>query len=258
MKSLFLGLVLVLMASLSPSWAEAPASDCPPWVKAQAVWDAALPDLKAGGIRALSSHVDDFEQALANMDKSCETPKEADFVVLTDGMMETMIALAAAGKNFAGKKVVAIHDPYPMIALYLASYYNETRHYADALRVLERERSVNKGTLGDTRAALTSERAVALGQLRRLDEALAVYEEGLKLDNINDKGKARMHRGRGFVLTELDRLDEAAAAYEESLKLEPGNYVATHELEYIMKLKMGGNKAPASAPVLPGNLPKTN
>ena len=258
MKSLFAATILALIATLCPSWADTPIADCPPFVKAQAVLDAALPDIKAGGIRAVSRHVDDIEKVLADRLRKCYARRVADFVILTDGQMETMVVLAAAQKAHPGKKIIAVNDPYPPLALYLGSYYNDIGRYDDALRVLEAENAINQGTLGDTRAALTGERGVALAKLRRLSDALAVYDAGLKIDNIDDKGKAHMQRGRGFVLTEMDRLDEAAAAYEESLKLEPGNYVATHELEYIMKLKMGGNKAPASPPVLPSNLPKTN
>ncbi len=254
MKSLLAGLVFALLAVACPAWADA---DCPPWVKAQAVLDAGESDLRSGGIQALSRHVDDFEAALAAMDKACETPKQADVVVLTDGLTETMIAMAAAQKSHPGQKVLAVHDPYPLIAFYLGSYYNEIRHYDDALRVFDRERSVNQGTLGDTRALLTSERAVALMQLRRLPEALATYEEGLKIANIDDRGNARMHRGRGYILTEMGRLDEAEAAYNESLKLEPGNKVALGELEYIYKLKLGGHKAPGNM-MMPNAPPKTN
>lgn len=258
MKSLFAALVLALVAVACPTWADAPASDCTPWVKAQATFDAAFPEIKAGGIKALASHVDDFEQALAGMDKHCDMPKEGDIVVLTDGMMETIVAMAAAQKQYPGRTVVAVRNPYPLIALFLGSYYNEIRHYEDALRVFDLERASNKGNAGQTRPSLIGERAAALGQLHRLDEALAAYTEGLELLGIDDKGKARMQRGRGYILTEMDRLDEAASAYQESLKLEPGNALAKSELEYIYKLELGSKKAPGGIITVPPQQPKTN
>lgn len=233
----------------------APAETVAPWKQAQTILDAAIPDLNKSGIQGMQSHAADFELALADASKPYDNPNPNEVIVLTDGMMDTLATSAEAAKANPGKTIVSIHDPYPMMALYLASYYNEIGRFADALRVLEREKVRNPGTLGDGCAALTSERAVALMQLKRLPEALAVYEEGLKLGNIDDRGKARMHRGRGYVLTEMGRLDEAEAAYNESLKLEPGNRIALGELEYIAKLKAGGDKAPGGI-VLPQ--PKSN
>ena len=52
-----------------------------------------------------------------------------------------------------------------------------------------------------------------------------------------------MLRGRGLALTELKRLDEAEAAYRDALALEPGNALATSELQYIAG-------ASATSPVL--------
>jgi tetratricopeptide (TPR) repeat protein len=244
--------LLGLFFTLSPALAK----DTPPWENAQAVLDAAAPDLRAGGIRAMGPHAPDFEQALTNADKPYDDGNE-DPVLLTDGPMDQVFALAVAAKALPGKKVTTVRDPYAEMALYLASYYNEVGRHEDALRVLEQQKARTVGTFGDHCAALTSERAVALMQLKRLAEALAVYEEGLSLDNIDDSGKARMQRGRGYVLTEMDRLDEAEAAYKESLKLEPGNQLAQGELDYIAKLRAGGDKAPGGI-VLPGDQPKTD
>jgi len=246
MRAFFAAGFIALLLVLVPSH----AAVTPPWEKAQALLDKVMPELLAGGIKALAPHVDEFEQALADADKPFDSGDANTVVLLTDGMMDQMVAVAAATKALPGKKIVTVPDPYPAMALYLGSYYNEIGKPADALRVLEREKKRNIGTTGDHCAGLTSERAIALLQLGRLEESLATYDAGLKLDNIDDSGRARMHRGRGYVLTELGRLDEAEAAYKESLKYEPGNPIALGELDYIAKLKKGGKKAPGGI-VLP-------
>lgn len=238
MRAFFAAGFIALLLMVVPSH----AAVTPPWEKAQALLDKVTPELAAGGIKALAPHVGEFEQALADADKPFEGGERDTVVLLTDGMMDQMAAIAAASKAMPGKKIVTVPDPYPVMALYLGSYYNEIGKPAEALRVLEREKNRNIGTTGDHVAALTSERAISLLQLGRLGESLATYDEGLKLDNIDDAGKARMHRGRGYVLCEMGRLDEAEAAYKESLKFEPDNRIALSELEYIAKLKKGGKK----------------
>lgn len=252
MKTVIAAVALALGLLIGPVSAETPAVDCAPWVKATKLLGEAMPDLNARGIRGMSLHVRAFEDALAAMDPPCDRSKDKNIVVLTDGMMDTMVMLTSISKTNPGKDASAVANPYPVMALYLASYYNEVRRFDDALRVLEFEKAHAKSTFGQTRPSLTSERAVALGQLHRLPEALAAYDEGLKLGAIDDVGKARMHRGRGFILTEMERLDEAEAAYRESLKFDPNSALAKRELEYIAKLKIGGQKAPVGAPILSG------
>lgn len=253
MKSLVVVGALALLCGASAAAAE---PDCPRWTKAQAVLNGAFPDIQANGLKAVGHHQEDFEQVLADMDKPCPEPIGDTVDVLTDGMMETLVILASAAKQHPGKKVVAVENPYPPLTLLLGSYYVEIHRYGDAVRVFDRERATNKGNAGATRPGLTTERAAALGQLRRFEEALAAYDEGLTLLGLDDKDKARMQRGRGFILTELERLEEAEAAYRESLKLEPGNPLARQEIEYIHTLLKGGGRAPVGAPILTGDQPK--
>jgi tetratricopeptide (TPR) repeat protein len=243
MKSFVFACVAAVLLTAGAAFADAP--DCPRHIKAAAALNAAFPDLQKEGIAAVRKHLDELEGALADMDKPCPQT-DGDVEVLTDGMMETLVAMAEAAKVNPGKRVVAVSNPYPMIGLLLGSYYNEIKHYEDAVRVFDRERAFDKGNSGVTRPGLAGERGAALGQLHRLAEALAAYDEGIALIGIADRDKARMYRGRGFILTEMERLDEAEAAYEESLKLEPGNTLALGELDYIKKLRFGGRKAPTS------------
>ncbi|MGD0191227.1 MAG: tetratricopeptide repeat protein [Rhizomicrobium sp.] len=96
---------------------------------------------------------------------------------------------------------------------------------------------------------LYSERAAALGQLKRFVDALADCDEGLKQDDMEATARALLLRGRGFVLTELNRLDEAEDAYNQSLEFDPGNQHALHELNYIASLRAGAPKLPAGPPI---------
>jgi tetratricopeptide (TPR) repeat protein len=238
------------------------------WERAQAVLDATDAEVaNGGGFSAVQAHLPDLEQALADADKAfAEAGAGTDVTyVLTDGPTDTLFSLTAAAaasdKNSgaSGKKTVAVNNPYPQISLYIGANYNEIGKFDEALRALDRGLalySTHGIVFGAHQPSLVSERAVALARLGRLPEALAAYEDGLKLAAIDDKGRARMHRGRGFVLTEMGRLDEAEAAYRESLKFEPDNKIAKGELDYIARLRAGEEKQPGGI-TAPGMQPKT-
>lgn len=241
MKSLVCGLWALCFCIVPVLAAEDAASEAP-WAKADHVLKAALADLNTGGIRALRPHVGELEEALAEADKAFVTPEKGDIVVLTDGPVDTLIALAISAKAHPDRKTIAFADPYPAIAYYLGDYYNDIQRPDYALRVFERQRALEPNSHSALRPNLATERAIALAGLRRLPEALAAYEEGLTLPGLSDKDKARMMRGRGYILTEMERLDEAEVAYNDSLKLEPDSVVAKNELDYLRKLRLGGNK----------------
>jgi hypothetical protein len=58
---------------------------------------------------------------------------------------------------------------------------------------------------GEHRAVLIAERGAALEALHRWPDALANYDDGLRIDDLDNRTKALMDRGRGFALTELGR-----------------------------------------------------
>jgi tetratricopeptide (TPR) repeat protein len=226
-------------------------------VKVQSVVNATEADIKAKGILGIEPHVAELEQALAGAPKSAVVtgPESGTTIVLTDGPTDTLIALAAVAGDKSpsakGRKVEAVQDPYVLASLYLGIFYNEVGRPDEALRVLDAGLALADAhatfpglAAGEHRPGLVSERGTALFQLKRWSDALADYDDGLKLNGLPDKDRARLLRGRGFALTELKRLDEAEAAYRESLKLEPSNALAENELKYIAQLRATGKTAP--------------
>ena len=252
-----LGCTLPVYGETAPT---PPAADttrsAAPWVGAQAVLAATSDDVQNGGIRGVRPHLDDLEQALAQAPQAFAAAAAGDAdatYALADNQSDTLIALmsaAIADQKDPGaqkRKTVAVHNPYPAIALYLGTYYNELDQPADALRVFEAEKNLPapfRGLFVEA-APIAGERAVALVKLGRFADALVVYDEGVKLSDKDNRQLARMHRGRGYVLTELGRLDEAEQAYQESLTLEPDNALAKRELQYITGLRAGAKSAPS-------------
>jgi tetratricopeptide (TPR) repeat protein len=262
MKSLLAACVMALLCVAGIAGAEPAAA---PWIHAQDVLKAAQTDIAQNGINGVGAHVDAIEKTLDEC-AACFPRYDTgsgDIFVLTSGMTETLMALGggvAAQKEgkLRAAKIVAVDNPYPLLALYLGSYYNELRRYDDAVRVLDKGLKLfAEPAFADMVPYLAGERALALAQGGHLQDALAAYDEALKLPMLDDKGKARMQRGRGYIFVEMGRLDDGEAAYKESLTLDPGNKNALGELEYIAKLKQGGPKLPGDIG-LPNGKPNAN
>jgi len=219
-----------------------------PWEGAQALVKAIEADVKTSGVKGIGAHVTEMEAALAEA-----RTLPADGVVdgdtryvLIDGPAQSMGALVKSAAVPTGSGVSytrTIETPYPIVGFYLGSYYNEVGRFEDALKALDTALSIDGvDPPGEFRPVLVAERGAALTGLKRWPESLSNYEDGLKLRDVPDRYRARLQRGRGFALVELDRLEEGQAAYEESLRLEPGNSVATRELQYIARVKAGGQR----------------
>ena len=235
----------------------------PRWKAAVAVLFATSADLRKGGVLAIQAHVSDLEQTLANADRSfASAPSGSDTLyVLADGPAEAAVEASNSDKipGAAGRKIVAVGNPYPQIAFLLASYYNEVGRPADALRVLDVGLALPTAMPGVAMGAslpnVISERGVALGGLKRWPDALADYDGGLTIASLNDDQHGRMLRGRGLALTELGRLDEAEKSYRESLTIQPNNALALRELAYIARIRAGGVKTSPTL-IIPPATPK--
>ena len=253
----------LIWAMVLPARAQAPATPELPWNKDFAALNAAAADLTGGRIAALGPHAAEFEAALDHGKTYFPGGVTVDgtVYVLADGMAERLAALmkaAAKATGAAGRPALAVANFYPVMALGLASYYDETGKPQDAVRVLDKglALSINpQAALGAHVGAMLGEKGFALGSLKRYGDALAVYDRGLANKAVVPPDRARLYRGRGFVLTEMDRLDDAQAAYRASLQIEPDNPRALAELNYIAKLKAGGAKAPVQSVPAPQTEP---
>ncbi len=212
-----------------------------PWIADTALARNVMSEVGAQGILSVKPHLADLEAALARAKSSSDAAnaKRPTSYVLTDGAGQAIVGmtLASAGGDKSVTESVAIPNPYPQIGLLLGSYYNETGQSTDALRALDAAIASDSilGIAGDMGPDLQGERAIALIGLKRLDDALAAYDDALKENDL----PAPTLRGRGYVLTELGRLAEAEQAYKDSLVAEPNNPSALHELQYLAKLRAG-------------------
>jgi tetratricopeptide (TPR) repeat protein len=207
--------------------------------------------LRQGGLAALAPLAPTMQEAVTGAHVCFPYFFRADSaIMLADGKAETLMATMAAA--IVAKKTGLNADimktqfnPFPRIAFILGSYYNETGKPQDALNTLDKGFSLSTfpdSRVGDTVYMLTAEKGAALTALKRFDDALKDYDEGLKIKNLANPDQARFQRGRGFALTELGRLDDAESAYREALKLDPNDTRAPHELAYIAGLKAGRPK----------------
>jgi len=239
MRSVGLAFLLVVVSLCSLSLSNATE---PRWESDGALVAKIVTASRSRGIVAVQPHVKAIESALKAARSLFSKPISEDgkIIILTDGRAETAAALVTL-RGQSGE-VVAVANPYPTMGILLGSYYVETGKFRDAVRVLDAALALSplpKDRLGQTVPDLLSERGVALGKLKRWDEALASYDAALRIKGTDKKLRAILYRGRGFVLIEMGRLDEAEAAYKKSLTLEPGNKIALGELQYIKGLRAG-------------------
>lgn len=110
------------------------AADRPVWMQATDLLKVTVADVHSGGIVAVRAHVGDIETALAGAKQTIADAADHG-TILADGLGETLVAMMAASKGGRGAQAVA--NPYPLMALYLGSYYNEIGQSGDAVRVLD-------------------------------------------------------------------------------------------------------------------------
>ncbi len=234
MKSrLFLTTLLAVCIQTASAFADKDT----PWLDDTTLLKQVQNDLAGQGIKGVAAHAEAMDKALTDAPQSIALAREAGYV-LTDGPADTLLSLMTAATAKDKKSVSAIANPYPQIGLYLGSYYDEIGRKDDALRVLDAGLAISK--VSSTRPFLLIERGAALNGLHRSADALADFDDALKIPDVDIHMRAAMMRGRGFALTELNRLDEAEVAYQDYLKAEPGNSRAENEIRYIAKLRAGG------------------
>lgn len=143
--------------------------------------------------------------------------------------------------NGALRSVVWIGSAYPRAFFHLGFLKVKARRYAEAIGFLDQG-----SALEPTNPRFAFEKAISLMELRRRDEALALFETiNLVGPHVSPLHLARAWRGRGSVLLEMGHLDRAEGAFQESLKFEPKNKIALNELLYISHLRRGMIREPS-------------
>lgn len=220
----------------------------PPWEAAQATLDAATADMESTGMAGVQPYVAALEQALAAAPSVLTVPqyKGTEQVVLADGLMETSAAAASPAK---GKVVVANPYPAIALMLgryYL--HENQPAEALRVLDAGVALPGAVKGVqLGKNLWQLYAERGAVLGQMQRWSQAVASYDRGLRLPGLSAAERVRLLHGRALALIELKRLDEADIALNNVLRLEPGNAQARQDRLYIAALRAGMTPAAARA-----------
>jgi tetratricopeptide (TPR) repeat protein len=244
-------LILTTVLLLLPSGLRAEST---PWTQAAEEVRATEADIAKAGIQGIQPHIENLEKTLIEGAMSFPPPRAADGreTMLVDGQVETLAALVHAAS--AKRNAVAVFNPYPSAAFYLALYYNEVHKPDEALRAIDAGMKLSTAEgleFGAHMTVLYGEQAAAFEQLKRFQDAFDVCDKGSKLASAGKMDRARMYRCRAFALSELDRLDEAQQSLEESLKLEPGNPIATRELAYIARLRAGSQRTPVEQVLTP-------
>ena len=124
---------------------------------------------------------------------------------------------------------------YPRAYYYLGYIYVHRKQGESALEYLDRGLAMEPNS-----PLLQFEKAQALVLLKRMDDALELYQQITGVGPLVDKNLyAVCLRGQGGVLIDMGRLDEAEAKYRESLYYAPDSTIAQNELLYIQELRGG-------------------
>ena len=201
MRRLFVYPAVLLLASLSGTSANTAGLPNPahPWERDQALLETIKKEVGSQGIRSVQSHMTELESAIASAKLTYIIGEDRGLVsyTLVDGPEEAIVATMMATTDVSGKVVetVSVANPYPAISFYLGSYYNEVGRAADALRVLDKGLSLSAlsgADMGEHRPTLIAEKGAALSTLKRWQDALADYDEGLTTAGLDASVKALM------------------------------------------------------------------
>ena len=125
----------------------------------------------------------------------------------------------------------------------LAKVYQRLGRSEDASTVLERFRGLYEMRSARQKLGPLRAKGMAAYEAGRLDEALASFQEALRLAPRDPQALAQA----GSVLLAMQRLDEAQASLEQSLSILPGNDFALTELARVHALR---NDLPAAIDLL--------
>ena len=129
--------------------------------------------------------------------------------------------------------IIWVLNAYPRAYYYLGYLWFELGNFETALNFIDQ--GLN---LDPTNPVLHNEKAQALVGLKRLPEALQIYEQIISFTGfVTHHNKAVALRGKGFIMIEMGNLSEAENAFYQSQKFEPDSELAIKELKYIQQLR---------------------
>ncbi len=193
---------------------------------------AAMALLTKHDVAALVRKLPDYQAAAAHAPDRPSLPEKCGtkLILFSDDMMDMLLASALTGKPETGISSVEQRAPLPYARLdfVIGWTWFEQKALDKAAGWYER------GLSNDPRdVLLASEYANTLALLGRSAEALSFADTFLaENDDLPEHAKAQMLRRRGYALGELGRHDEAIAAYQDSLKLDPDSDVAKKDIAW--------------------------
>ena len=138
--------------------------------------------------------------------------------------------------NEIEKRLVWVTPSYSKMYYLLAFIAVERKDWTNAMNY------VDKGlTLEPDHPLLLCEKAMIFLHMNRQTEAYNLFMKAIDIRTwAPPEQSARAMRGAAVALIDLKRLDEAEEMLKKSLELEPDNEVAKNELGYIENLRKGG------------------
>lgn len=143
----------------------------------------------------------------------------------------------APHQNASGiEKTVVWVTPSYSKAFYLLGFLTvEREDWSNAIKYIDQGL-----TLESDHPLLLCEKAMILSRMKRHEEAYDLFVKAIDTRPwASPQHRARAMRGAAVALIDLKRLDEAEEMLKKSLELVPDNEAAKHELRYIEDLRRG-------------------
>ena len=166
--------------------------------------------------------------------------KSSDYVKIAFWDPDEFQAYEAYQKaNNITKKVMWITPSYSKAFYLLRFIAVERGNWSNAMKYIDQ--ALN---LEPDHPTLLCEKAMILSRTGRHEEAYELFMKALdNRPWIPSKLRARALRGAAIALIDLKRLDEAEEMLKKSLELDPENEVVKNELVYVEHLRRGGFSA---------------
>jgi tetratricopeptide (TPR) repeat protein len=238
---------LLLLALISPAWAEEPAARPDPEAQAQLV-------LLNGGLELLRQKrpadaiTTAFDPMIVKFDQKFGGSAQKVFTARTSQesllyMMESAVSKPVAGTPTQGATAVSwvwsegfYYKGYALIELGRPA---EARRFLEQALAMAPRNARYLEELGDLNSREKNWPA-ALEIFKRAEEAARTTSPA----NVKNQELARAWRGQGYVLVEQNKLDEAEALYRQCLALDQNDRRAAAELKFVLDQKAKRGRAP--------------